>query len=81
MSAELAIELPPAELISSTTSDDGLSEVPDPSTSHPRSLTKIAAPSDARSFAIPLPIPLPAPVTIATLSFNRSAIYSSIISF
>ena len=72
MSAPLAIALPPASVISVTTSAAGPASCPDPSISAPRSLTTTAAPSLASSVATDLPIPRPAPVTIATRPSSRA---------
>ena len=71
MSAPLAIALPPAAVISSTTSAAGPESCPDPSMATPRSATTTAAPWLASSVATDLPIPRPAPVTMATRPSSR----------
>ena len=71
MSAPLAIALPPAAAISSTTSAAGPESRPDPSMATPRSATTTAAPWLASSLATDRPIPRPAPVTMATRPSSR----------
>src|SRR5579871_3658000 len=70
-SAPFAAALPPASVISATTSLAGPASAPEPSTEPPRSLTSTAAPCAASSFDTDRPIPRPAPVTIATRPSRR----------
>src|SRR5919109_2886945 len=65
-SALFATALPPADVISFTTSCAGPALGSEPSSATPRSLTTTEAPSRANSLATPAPIPRPAPVTTAT---------------
>src|SRR5262249_37856940 len=63
--------LPPAFVISFTTSCAGPTSLPLPSKPPPRSLTTTAAPCLARRSASSRPIPRPAPVTSATLPSSK----------
>ena len=69
--AALAIALPPAARISSTTALAAVGVPPLPSSVPPRSLTTTAAPRAASARACSRPRPPPAPVTIATRPSNR----------
>src|SRR6516165_10715599 len=65
-SSALTTASAPIRRIASTTSFAGPTELPDPSTLDPRSLTITRAPCRASSKACSRPRPRPAPVTIAT---------------
>src|ERR1700688_2377295 len=69
-----AIALPPAFLISSTTSCAGPASVPAPSRLAPISQTTTLAPSWAINSAMPRPMPRAAPVTMATFPATMFAI-------
>src|SRR3954468_7729581 len=71
MSSKLATAVPPAPLISLTTSSAGRSSLLSPETAAPTSLTTTDAPSDASRRASVRPIPRPAPVMTATLPSSR----------
>src|SRR6266508_896774 len=71
-SSWLAMALPPAAAISSTTCCAGLASAPVPSAATPRSFTTTAAPSFASCSASARPSPRPAPVTIAALPSSIS---------
>src|SRR5437762_2234039 len=71
MSSKLATAVPPALLISLTTSSAGRSSLASPETEPPTSLTTTDAPSDASRRASVRPIPRPAPVMTATLPSSR----------
>src|SRR3954463_11916430 len=71
MSSKLGAALPPAALISLTTSSAGRSSLDSPETEPPTSLTTTDAPSDASRRASVRPIPRPAPVMTATLPSSR----------
>ncbi|SKV20976.1 Uncharacterised protein [Mycobacteroides abscessus subsp. abscessus] len=66
MLSVFATALPPAAVISSTTSCAGPASEPEPSLAPPRSLTTTEAPSLAKSRACSRPMPRPAPVMTAT---------------
>src|ERR1700722_20728362 len=66
----LATAVPPAAVISSTTSRAGPLSAPSPALLPPRSLTTTLAPSLANSSACSRPMPRPAPVMTATRPSN-----------
>src|SRR6266550_2788294 len=74
MSLPLARAVPPAAVISATTSSAGPGEAPEPSLAQPRSLTTTLAPRAASSRAYSRPTPRPAPVTTATRPSKRSSL-------
>src|SRR2546423_8867151 len=74
MSLPLASAVPPAAVISATTSSAGPGDAPEPSLAQPRSLTTTVAPREASSRAYSRPTPRPAPVTTATRPSKRSSL-------
>src|SRR5580698_5767868 len=62
--------------ISSTTWPAGPAELPDPSTSAPRSLTTILAPCEANSSACSRPMPRPPPVMTTTRPSQMPTLHS-----
>src|SRR5882724_5138692 len=74
MSFPLASAVPPAAVISATTSSAGPGEAPEPSLAQPRSFTTTVAPRAASRRAYSRPTPRPAPVTTATRPSKRSSL-------